>query len=175
MQRFRIASFTSQFSSSCPNVSYKPFITIQNYIRLTDSHTISVFQLRPRNSKCSRKATRRVFWRHSASSPRRSVPDSDVTTDTQSGYLPRHDVARVGAYSWKCQAEREGMRALYCLISKRSRWKHTARQEHCSIAVNVHTATDYHVDIKHTDSYSPVLPMWQSSTCSSRLSTINIR
>ena len=174
MQRFRIASFTSHFSSFCLKVSYKPFMTIRNRTRITDSYMISIFQFPPRNSERSWKAARRVLWRHSATSPRRSVPNSDVTADTQSGDIPWHDVARVGAYACKCQAEREGMRALYCSISKRSRWKHTARQEHCSIAVNVHTATDYHVDIKHTDSCSPV-SLWQSSTCSSRLSRINIR
>ena len=51
--------------------------------------------------------------------------------------------------------------------------KYNVLQGHRSIAVNVQTITDYHVDTKHTDSYSPVLPLWHvdwCSLCESRLS-----
>ena len=37
--------------------------------------------------------------------------------------------------------------------------KRAVFQDHRSMAVNVQTVTDFHSDMKHTDSYSSVLPL----------------
>ena len=116
-------------------------------------YTISIFQFPPRNTKCSRKAARRVLWRHSAYSSWRGGPVSAVTTGTQScGLIRKYEVARI-TWARELQSERKGMRSILNEIDMN---KHDAFQDHRPIAVNVQTLTDYHSDMDHMKSYSSV-------------------
>ena len=121
-------------------------------------YMISLLQFPPRNVKCPRKATRRVLWRYSTFSSRRNVSISDVTIDAQPDVIIRYDIARV-TYARELQAERKGM-CVYTEYPKEiSLNKRAVFQDHRSMAVNVQTVTDFHSDMKHTDSYSSVLPL----------------